>query len=189
MGPDGATHLYVFSDPVVLGKEKVSADKLFPHRPKFVQDGLDGVVRFRKYNAQFYVGPAGSGAPLHYHDCAWNALVYGKKGWVLMQPDRALFSNEPAARMVKRLADDDAAASDPRHDKRNRRCIQNAGDVIILPRGWGHLTYNLQASIGLAKEIHIDALPQIRSIIRAESAAVKESSAGHPETAPGTEEF
>ena len=106
-----------------------------------------------------------------------------------MQPDRALFSNEPAARMVKRLADDDAAASDPRHDKRNRRCIQNAGDVIILPRGWGHLTYNLQASIGLAKEIHIDALPQIRSIIRAESAAVKESSTGHPETAPGTEEF
>ena len=149
---------YVFSDPVVVNRKKVSADAVFPQKPTFLQDGLKGVVRFRKYNAQFYLGPAGSGAPLHYHDFAWNALVYGKKGWVLMQPDRALFSNEPAAKMVQRLADDDAVDSDPRPGKQNLRCVQNAGDVLLVPRKWGHLTYNLQASIGLAKELHIDAL-------------------------------
>ena len=180
---------YVFSDPVVVDRTKVSADALFPQKPAFLQDGLKGVVKFRRYNAQFYVGPAGSGAPLHYHDFAWNALVYGKKGWVLMQPDRALFSNEPAAKVVKRLADDDAVESDPRPSKRNLRCIQNAGDVLLVPRKWGHLTYNLQASIGLAKEMHVDALSSNSNADKSKGSAGNDAISGTVKTTPIVEEF
>jgi hypothetical protein len=31
-------------------------------------------------------------------------------------------------------------------------CVQRAGDVMIAPTDWGHLTYNLLTSVGLAKE-------------------------------------
>lgn len=32
------------------------------------------------------------------------------------------------------------------------RCEQRAGDVLVLPDLWGHLTYNLQTSVGFAQE-------------------------------------
>ena len=31
-------------------------------------------------------------------------------------------------------------------------CVQHAGDVLVLPDLWGHLTYNLDVSVGLAQE-------------------------------------
>ena len=30
-------------------------------------------------SSQFYLGPAYSGAPFHFHEDAWNALAFGKK--------------------------------------------------------------------------------------------------------------
>jgi hypothetical protein len=31
-------------------------------------------------------------------------------------------------------------------------CEQRAGDVIVLPDLWGHVTLNLQTSVGVAQE-------------------------------------
>jgi len=39
--------------------------------------------------------------------------------------------------------------------KEGYRCIQYAGDVLLAPMYWGHLTYNLATSIGMAKEFGI----------------------------------
>jgi hypothetical protein len=30
---------------------------------------------------QFFFGPAGSGAPVHFHGDAWNVVAYGAKRW------------------------------------------------------------------------------------------------------------
>lgn len=38
-------------------------------------------------DAQFYLGPEGSGAPFHFHNTAWNQLVYGEKLWALLPPE------------------------------------------------------------------------------------------------------
>jgi hypothetical protein len=40
------------------------------------------------------------------------------------------------------------------------RCVQYAGDVVLAPPFWGHLTYNLATSIGMAKEFTINPPPQ-----------------------------
>lgn len=32
------------------------------------------------------------------------------------------------------------------------QCDQEAGDLLVLPDLWGHLTYNLETSVGLAQE-------------------------------------
>ena len=42
---------------------------------------------------RFSLGPAGSGAPPHFHGHAWNALIYGKKRWFLFPPTHAFFSS------------------------------------------------------------------------------------------------
>jgi len=38
------------------------------------------------HGGQFFVGPEGSGAPVHFHSSAVNALYYGRKRWILIPP-------------------------------------------------------------------------------------------------------
>jgi len=84
------------------------------------------------------------------YSAAWNSLVYGSKGWVLTRPEDAVFSNVPAAIKVVEIAEGRDNSRGPESDV--LRCVQNAGDVMVVPAQWGHLTYNLKTSIGLAKE-------------------------------------
>ena len=152
---DAAAPRYIFSAHYEKRtKKREQADLLFPEEPSFLAQGLEGICTFTDEGiGQFYFGPAGSGAPLHYHYQAWNALVYGKKAWVLVPPHQASFSNVPAKEMVRRLAAEDVAAGKTMGGK--LRCVQRAGDVVVVPTGWGHLTYNLATSIGVAKEFAI----------------------------------
>lgn len=41
---------------------------------------------------QMYIGPLGSGAPLHFHGHAINHLIYGKKLWALQPPEEARYT-------------------------------------------------------------------------------------------------
>ena len=38
------------------------------------------------------------------------------------------------------------------------RCVQRSGDMVVLPEDWGHLTYNIATSVGLAKEFTAHAV-------------------------------
>ena len=44
---------------------------------------------------QFYLGPAGSGASVHFHTPALNVLVHGRKRWYMLPPKHALYSKRP----------------------------------------------------------------------------------------------
>ena len=53
-----------------------------PHSrpPYFTSPGLlKQMILEQETSSQFYLGPAYSGAPFHFHEDAWNALVFGKK--------------------------------------------------------------------------------------------------------------
>ena len=96
---------------------------------------------------QFFLGSKHSGAPMHYHQSAYNVLVYGRKRWVLTPPSDSSFSTVPAHDWLTRTL--------PLLRSANRslyECVQHAGDVLVLPDLWGHLTYNLDVSVGLAQE-------------------------------------
>lgn len=116
-----------------------------------------------------FMGPQGSGVSMHYHKSAWNALLYGRKLWVLTPPSQSMFRrNELAAKSfgngpggqgwfeeaVERSKD--RAVNEVNISNRNntesRRlyCVQRAGDVLFVPQGWGHSTMNLRESIGIA---------------------------------------
>ena len=52
-------------------------------------------------NAQWAYGGAGTGAPVHYHNTAWNALVYGAKYWVMYPPHTLVMSNKQILKFIE----------------------------------------------------------------------------------------
>ena len=49
---------------------------------------------------QFIVGPAGSGAPPHFHGHAANHLVFGQKEWLVHTPPQSFFAFTPGVTSV-----------------------------------------------------------------------------------------
>ena len=97
---------------------------------------------------QFFLGPAGSGAPLHYHCSAVNGLVFGRKRWFLYPPGEAAYSKLHPRLFLERMARGayGSAIRPP------FACTQNSGDLLFVPAGWSHATLNEHESIGIAVE-------------------------------------
>lgn len=94
---------------------------------------------------QFYVGPALSGAPAHFHRSSWNVLIYGQKRWFVFPPEDAFYSKQHVWdwwRESYRLVPKPKAWE----------CVQNPGDMVFIPDMWGHAVLNLQESTGVASE-------------------------------------
>ena len=109
---------------------------------------------------QWYLGPRGSGAPLHYHCQAYNTLAQGEKLWVMIPPEHTGsdvddglawgYSNRQPTTWLQSHIDDltgHAGAS---------VCVQQAGDTLFVPSYWSHLTVNLRPCLGFATEIYRD---------------------------------
>jgi len=95
---------------------------------------------------QWFLGPALSGAPFHSHAPAFNVLLYGQKLWHLLPPAADVYSNKhPLASLV-----DERAGLSP-----HRSCaiVQNAGDVLYVPRHVSHSVLNLRETVGYAVEV------------------------------------
>jgi hypothetical protein len=129
---------------------------------------------------QFYVGPPGSGAPIHYHKDAVNLLAYGLKKWFLFPQTKSFYSTIPIAEWVstsyipRKISTSDAVEVPPlaMNEHTNEQvlsalnrttpdwpsaglpieCTQFPGDALYVPLGWGHGVLNLETSIGVAIE-------------------------------------
>ena len=122
---------------------------------------------------QFYVGPPGSGAPMHWHKDAYNYLAWGQKRWFLQPPSEAVYSTQPIATWVLKELPSYGATADDAHSPassdgtsssssggnssssgrpRLLECTQSSGDVMYVPAGWGHAVLNTDTSIGVAVE-------------------------------------
>ena len=97
---------------------------------------------------QFFLGPATTGSRFHYHGAAWNQLLFGEKAWVLVPPNEAPFSTKAAKTFLK---EDWSRVSSSA-----MRCIQKEGDLLIVPDGYGHLTYNVKLSISVARFFSVE---------------------------------
>lgn len=90
-----------------------------------------------------YMGANGSGNPFHYHQQTWNALVAGRKHWLLYPPNASFYSELHPLEWLRR-GQNGTSLPPP------IECIQQAGDVLFVPRLWGHGTINLGESVGVA---------------------------------------
>jgi len=98
----------------------------------------------------FLMGPRGSGADVHVdppYTCAWNALLHGCKRWALIDP--GLSADDVGVGTVP----DDAPSLEwfgetlqklvEAHPGKVQTVDQHAGDVLFIPPGWWHVTWNL----------------------------------------------
>jgi len=79
---------------------------------------------------------------VHYHNSAWNALVYGAKQWVIYPPHNMIMSNK----QMLEFYETDMNAFVARGVK-PLTCVQTAGDVLIIPESWGHGVLNIQVCV------------------------------------------
>ena len=101
-------------------------------------------IHLRDY--QFYLGPALSGVPPHFHSHAWNLLVYGKKKWFFFPPNVAFYSKQHVLDWYRdnaRFIAKGAGMS---------TCTQFPGDLLYIPDMWGHAVMNLRESVGFSQE-------------------------------------
>ena len=112
--------------------------------PKFFEDlkYLGIVNKFANRQVQFYQGVAGTGAPVHSHIDAWNALVHGRKRWFVLPPLKGYYSTKPVLEWME----------DGYNHVKPFEFIQEAGDIVYIPRHWTHAVLNLQESVGIAVE-------------------------------------
>eukprot|EP00746_Dinoflagellata_sp_MGD_P144618 gnl/MRDRNA2_/MRDRNA2_77329_c0_seq1.p1 gnl/MRDRNA2_/MRDRNA2_77329_c0~~gnl/MRDRNA2_/MRDRNA2_77329_c0_seq1.p1 ORF type:complete len:473 (+),score=82.61 gnl/MRDRNA2_/MRDRNA2_77329_c0_seq1:155-1573(+) len=112
--------------------------------PQDVRD--EGWIAYMRY-PQFGIGPAGAGAPMHVHFSAVNALFAGRKRWFLMHPSEAFWGITPSRQW---------AASSEYAELHKRgvllEVVQNAGDVVFVPEGWGHATIVEEYGVGIGQE-------------------------------------
>lgn len=83
-------------------------------------------------NMQWALGTAGSGAPVHFHNTAWNSLLYGRKHWYLLPPSRNLMGKRQVLDWLEHDLDDLI-----KDGFETMECVQKQGDVLIVPELWG----------------------------------------------------
>lgn len=153
------TPLYVFA---VVEREDSNFKKMLalverdaaPH-PPFLGQEPGSQHRLRFGNIQFGLGPAGSGAPQHYHTHAYASLFSGRKRWWFVAPPRSSLSRKHA----RVFAAEDTAQRAGRSDATSGAplvCDQLPGDIVYVPTDWGHLTLNTEASVSISREFTWD---------------------------------
>jgi hypothetical protein len=102
--------------------------------------------KIKPFNTQFFLGGDLMGAPFHYHEDAFNSLVYGRKLWLMQPPSETSWVNEAMYRHMEKTQGAPGAL----------RCVQEPGDLFFVPRGWTHGAMCLGDCIGVAHEYILD---------------------------------
>ncbi|CAE7471574.1 Bifunctional arginine demethylase and lysyl-hydroxylase JMJD6-A [Symbiodinium microadriaticum] len=161
------TPLYVFSvveqeDPAFKKMLALVQRDATPH-PSWMQES--GKLRYRLGNIQFGLGPAGSGAPQHYHTHAYASLFRGRKQWLFYPPPKSALSRQHAIQAVQQDQErrqnlrpvgtlQEALAQ---KSELPLYCEQAPGDIMYVPTDWGHLTYNVDVSVSISREFSWEA--------------------------------
>lgn len=143
--PDGPLYL---SD---LGLHELPALFEDYKTPLFVEDWFAYFPDARRPPFRwFYIGPAGTGSPLHRDTSgthAWLAQVHGEKEWRLYPPDEL---------PLEYCGEADAFAPDLERfpalaRARSYSAVLHPGEILFVPSGWPHQVRNLSSSWALTE--------------------------------------
>lgn len=107
------------------------------------------------------IGGRGAGLPPHKHTAAWLGMIVGRKRWVLLPPS-ALSGDE---QLYLSTALQSPARWTEAHRARLRRdaglleCVQQPGELILVPAAWWHGTDNLGDVVAVGRQAaNLDAM-------------------------------
>ena len=153
--------LYVFDG--TFGDRAGSKELLQDYEvPPYFSEDLFGIVGEKRRPPYRWVvfGPARSGSSLHIDPlatAAWNALLAGRKRWVLLPPEVPRASCKPRGQGL----DGEAVtwftrvlplcrAPDWPH-ARPLEAVQRAGEIMFVPHGWWHAVLNLDHTLAVTQ--------------------------------------
>eukprot|EP01060_Flectonema_neradi_P011742 TRINITY_DN18747_c0_g1_i2.p1 TRINITY_DN18747_c0_g1~~TRINITY_DN18747_c0_g1_i2.p1 ORF type:complete len:518 (+),score=91.60 TRINITY_DN18747_c0_g1_i2:107-1660(+) len=93
---------------------------------------------------QWSFGGDGSGSPPHFHQDAFNGICFGKKIWKIWPPESSFISTMTAKDVFEH------ADEFPPHIT----TVQHAGDLMYIPKGWGHAILNVGVTLAVAVEYY-----------------------------------
>ena len=98
----------------------------------------------------FFLGGLGGGVSWHDQLNLLDVLAYGRKHWFLTPPSHARYTALSTEQWLR--------GANESHLNRLREagtlfeCVQHPGDVMYLPKGWGHATFSEKVSLGATLE-------------------------------------
>lgn len=109
---------------------------------------------FRPLCLHFAVGGRGSGSSQHFHRDAFNILLAGKKKWWLWPPARAALSRVHPARLSGR-----------EEFHRAMEVLQEPGDILYVPREWGHAVLNVaEYTVSISVEFDLEGTEEVEAL-------------------------
>lgn len=128
----------------------------------FKDDLFDLLGSTRPDHKWLIMGPARSGSNFHVdpnRTSAWNAVLEGKKKWILFPPDcppPGIHPGEDGLDVVAPVSllewfNNFYDSCHAKGRKGPRECIVSAGEVIFVPSGWWHCVLNLEWSVAITQ--------------------------------------
>ena len=114
------------------------------------------------------IGHDMQGLTFHRHNAAWNTVVFGAKRWILYDAER--ISNitrlKAMTRDIRNPIQLDSGnwirtlypKDDRLYEIRNygHDCVQRAGEMMYVPRGWAHMVLNIGDTVAVVSERGLD---------------------------------
>ncbi|KAG8905105.1 hypothetical protein FRC01_008475 [Tulasnella sp. 417] len=162
--------LYLF-DSRFVEKTGGAMGKEYTPFPFFGED-LFGLLGQERPNYRWLIaGPARSGSTFHKDPngtSAWNAVLCGRKGWVMFPPDvcpPGVYTNEDESEVTSPLSIPEwfltyfdyawstygPSAKDPELRGKMVAGVCGRGEVVYVPSGWWHLVVNLDESVAVTQ--------------------------------------
>eukprot|EP00898_Chlorokybus_atmophyticus_P007500 jgi/Chlat1/7751/Chrsp66S07229 len=163
---------YAYADEVCEERPLYLFDKRFADKvpqfgkdypvPEYFREDLFSVLGSKRPDYRWLIiGPKGSGSSFHVDPnstSAWNAVISGRKKWIMYPPGTV----PPGVHPSKDGADVATPVSitewfmnfydqTKKMDVKPVECVCEAGEVVFVPRGWWHTVVNLEASVAVTQ--------------------------------------
>jgi len=112
------------------------------------------------------IGSDLQGLTFHHHREAWNAVLFGKKRWIVWDPARFKHNAMRQRRMTRDWVTKEHLNGyewirtlyplpERRDEIRNHGhdCIQHAGEMMFVPEGWMHMVVNIGDTVSVISEV------------------------------------
>ena len=175
---DPKSEKYVFDRKLNMPDGLLDDCKPYPMPTRMYSDygdalkGLGGPERIMwKDHLALTIGRDQQGLTFHRHNAAWNVVVFGSKRWILYDPARMGSDKSRWKRMtrdvnrpiqlttpdwIRKLYNKD----DRKYEIRNfgHDCVQRPGELLFVPKGWGHMVINIGDTVAVVSERGLDAM-------------------------------
>jgi hypothetical protein len=174
-GNSSQVPLYLHSDPNAQADSR-NVFSMFNPNSVSVLDGIDeyivellnasdGLLKRNRAIPSFHFGGAQSGAPTHFHGLVLNFQVHGMKRWAMDPPRSSGRSKLPAKIFFETVIfqNSSAEANDTTGGQKSElekfaaaervELVVYSGDILVVPNGWGHATFNAEAGFAAGFEL------------------------------------